>query len=116
MRFADGMAEIARLFELQARRARHRFDVAAPRHAARGGARRREAAAPDPHQPAGQCGEVHRARAGHLAVRYQREMARFEIERHRPRHERATSSSACSSPSSAARRRRHAAPAAPAWA
>jgi purine-cytosine permease-like protein len=44
------------------RRARHRLSLHGGRHAAGGGACRREAAAPDPHQPAGQCGEVHRAR------------------------------------------------------
>jgi hypothetical protein len=44
------------------------------------GARRREARAPDPHQPAGQCHQVHVAGSVAFRVRYAREMATVEIE------------------------------------
>jgi CheY-like chemotaxis protein len=62
------------------------FRFEADRRTARGGARRRKAAAPDPHQPAGQRGQVHRARAGHLARPLCARDGPFRDRRHRPRH------------------------------
>jgi signal transduction histidine kinase len=55
------------------------FDYRAGRRAARRGARRREAAAPDPDQHPRQRGQVHRARRRRFKVECRREMAVFEI-------------------------------------
>jgi signal transduction histidine kinase len=115
MRFADGMAEIARLFELQAAGRGILSASSSTDGAAGGGARRREAAAPDPHQPAGQRGEVHRARPGHAEGHAPARDGALRDQRHRPGHE-ADELERCSSPSSAARPPAACRPAAPAWA
>ena len=69
------------MFELQAADKGLAFRFEPERRAARAGARRREAGAPDPHQPAGQRDQVHRAAArSRCACAMRASSRRIEIE------------------------------------
>ena len=94
---------------------RHRLRVQAAGGAAGRGLRRREAAAPDPDQPAVERDQVHasRQRAVHRAL--PQPGRRIRGDRHRPRHPAATISSASSPRSSAARSASRSRRPAPAW-